>query len=229
MKTDAVDAVDRCLETLDAEFGGGLSFRCVGPTAPTSFATVEIEFLEADEIAQASRTLEVDLTASPADVRFAYRRLAREGPSRHGGCPRGRQRSDGGVDESLQVSVAIRARTRVRADRQRAALPRFRCCASCACLGPEAGRGERRRCDRWVSIGALHVRCRASHLCLSNHPPQELPAGARTLNGLSADSQYGGVVWRARGSGEQSSGRQEAQQDRRARRDPASRQGHRPR
>ncbi|MFI5021044.1 MAG: GvpL/GvpF family gas vesicle protein [Alphaproteobacteria bacterium] len=77
VKTDAVDAVDRCLETLDAEFGGGLSFRCVGPTAPTSFATVEIEFLEADEIEQASRTLEVDSTASPADVRFAYHRLAR--------------------------------------------------------------------------------------------------------------------------------------------------------
>jgi len=77
VKADAVDAVDRCLETLDADFGGELSFRCVGPTAPASFATVEIEFLEAVEIEQASRTLEVDLNASSADVRFAYHRLAR--------------------------------------------------------------------------------------------------------------------------------------------------------
>ena len=77
VKSDAVDAVDRCLERLDAEFGSGLSFRCVGPTAPTSFATVEIEFLEADKIEQASRTLEIELTASAADVRFAYHRLAR--------------------------------------------------------------------------------------------------------------------------------------------------------
>ena len=77
VKSDAVDAVDRCLETLDAEFGGRLSFRCVGPSAPTSFATVEIEFLEADEIEEASRALEVDSTASAILVRSAYHRLAR--------------------------------------------------------------------------------------------------------------------------------------------------------
>ena len=77
VKADTTDAVDRCLETLDAEFDGRLSFRCVGPTAPVSFATVEIEFLEADEVEQAGRTLGVNLSASAADVRSAYHRLAR--------------------------------------------------------------------------------------------------------------------------------------------------------
>ncbi len=77
VKTDAVDAVDRCLETLDAAYDGQLSFRRVGPTASTSFATVEIEFLERDEVARASRTLEVDWTANSADLRGAYHRLAK--------------------------------------------------------------------------------------------------------------------------------------------------------
>ena len=93
VKADAVEAMSRCLETLDAEFGGRLSFRCVGPTAPTSFATVEIEFLEAGEIEQASRILEVDLAASTADVRSAYHRLARRVHPDTAGT-----RADGGGD-----------------------------------------------------------------------------------------------------------------------------------
>ena len=133
VKTDAVDAVDRCLETLDAEFGGGLSFRCVGPTAPKlRHGRNRIPRSRRDRAGEPHVGGRFDRKSRRCALRVSP--FGEEGPSRHGGCPRGRQRSDGGVDESLQVSVAIRARTRVPADRQRAALPRFRCCASCACL-----------------------------------------------------------------------------------------------
>jgi len=77
LRTDALGAADRCLETLDAAYGGRLCFRCVGPMPPASFATVEIEFLPGDEIERASRILEVARTASVDEVRSAYHRLAR--------------------------------------------------------------------------------------------------------------------------------------------------------
>jgi hypothetical protein len=77
LKVDALGEVDRCLETLDAAYGGRLRFRCVGPMPPANFATLEIELLEGDEMARAGSILGVAPTASLDDVRAAYRRLAR--------------------------------------------------------------------------------------------------------------------------------------------------------
>ena len=77
VKIDALGEVDHCLEALDAAYGGRLRFRCIGPMPPASFATLEIELLEGDEIERAGRMLGVAPTASLADVRSAYRRLAR--------------------------------------------------------------------------------------------------------------------------------------------------------
>ena len=77
LKTDALGELDRCLDRLDATYGGQLCFRCVGPMPPASFATLEIEFLRGDEIERASRLLGVALPASRDEVRSAYRRLAR--------------------------------------------------------------------------------------------------------------------------------------------------------
>jgi len=77
LKLDALGEVDRCLETLDAAYGGRLHFRCVGPMPPANFATLEIELLEGDEMERASRMLGVAPTASVDDVRSAYHRLAR--------------------------------------------------------------------------------------------------------------------------------------------------------
>ena len=77
LKIDALGEADRCLEALDAAYGGRLCFRCVGPMPPASFATVEIEFLEGGEIERASRILGVARTASLHELGSAYRRLAR--------------------------------------------------------------------------------------------------------------------------------------------------------
>jgi len=77
MKADEMAALDDRLEELDATHGGRLAFRCVGPLAPYSFATVEIEVVEATALAQAMRLLNVGPTVSAAEVRAAYRRAAK--------------------------------------------------------------------------------------------------------------------------------------------------------
>ena len=77
LKNDALAAVDRQLEALDAEYGGQLRFRCVGPMPPSSFATVQVDFLDADAIERAGRVLDVDVQASLDDVRAVYHRRAR--------------------------------------------------------------------------------------------------------------------------------------------------------
>lgn len=75
---EPTDALDRCLDSLDAAHDGKLSFRCVGPLPPHSFATVEIAFLGADRIAQALGVLELGTVQGAEEVRAAYRRLAKQ-------------------------------------------------------------------------------------------------------------------------------------------------------
>jgi hypothetical protein len=77
MKADQMAALDRCLETLDATHAGRLTCRVVGPLAPYSFATVEIEIVEAAALIKAMRLLGVGPNASAAQVRLAYRRAAK--------------------------------------------------------------------------------------------------------------------------------------------------------
>ncbi len=77
MKADEMAALDRCLETLDAAHDGRLTCRCVGPLAPYSFATVEIEIVEATTLAHAMRLLDIGPAASAAEVRAAYHRAAK--------------------------------------------------------------------------------------------------------------------------------------------------------
>jgi len=74
---DHAAALDRCLEALDAAYDGKLNFRCVGPTPPHSFATVEVSFLDIGKISWARGVLELDEVADAEEVRAAYRRLAR--------------------------------------------------------------------------------------------------------------------------------------------------------
>lgn len=87
---EPADTLDRCLEDLDAAHDGRLSFRCVGPLPPHSFATVEISFLGLDEIAHAQSVLELDCVQHADEVRAAYRRIAKRihpdvAPDRAGG------------------------------------------------------------------------------------------------------------------------------------------------
>ena len=69
--------LDDCLETLDASYGGKLTFRCIGPLPPHSFAAVEVSFLDADKIAWARRLLELDAVQDARTLQAAYRRLAK--------------------------------------------------------------------------------------------------------------------------------------------------------
>ncbi len=69
--------LDACLERLDALHDGRLSFRCVGPLPPHSFAAVEVSFFGADEIARARRLLGLDGSQDTETVRSAYLRLAK--------------------------------------------------------------------------------------------------------------------------------------------------------
>jgi hypothetical protein len=73
-----LDALDALLDRLDADHAGKLKFRCVGPLPPLAFATVEVTFPTAEIVEAAWRTLQLGDTASVADIKSAYFRLARE-------------------------------------------------------------------------------------------------------------------------------------------------------
>ncbi len=70
------DELDRQLALLDEEFEGQLTFRCVGPLPPYSFATVEVETPSFDQIDRARALLELGDTATADEIRQAFRRLA---------------------------------------------------------------------------------------------------------------------------------------------------------
>jgi hypothetical protein len=77
---------DQALERLNALHEGRLRFRCVGPLPPYSFATVEVESLDAEALAQARGVLELGDSASLAEVKAAYRRMMRANhPDRNAG------------------------------------------------------------------------------------------------------------------------------------------------
>ncbi len=76
-KTDA-GKLDHALERFDAEFGGRLTLRCVGPLPPSSFATLQVTFPSAQAIARARQALEITGPLTQKDISSAFRRLARE-------------------------------------------------------------------------------------------------------------------------------------------------------
>lgn len=69
-------ALDQRLALLDEEFGGRLTFRCVGPLPPYSFATVEVQTPSFEAVDEARRRLGLGETATPGEIKQAYRRLA---------------------------------------------------------------------------------------------------------------------------------------------------------
>jgi hypothetical protein len=70
------EALGRQLELLDEEFEGQLTFRCVGPLPPYSFATVEVEVPSFEAVDEARRHLGLGETATSGEIRRAYHRLA---------------------------------------------------------------------------------------------------------------------------------------------------------
>jgi hypothetical protein len=70
------EALDRQLRLLDEEFEGRLTFRCVGPLPPYSFATVEVERPSFETVDEARRRLGLGEVVPSAEIRRAYHRLA---------------------------------------------------------------------------------------------------------------------------------------------------------
>lgn len=68
--------LDALLFELDAEFEGALTFRCVGPLPPYTFATLEVEAPRFAETECARRLLDLPDIVTAAEVKAAYRRLA---------------------------------------------------------------------------------------------------------------------------------------------------------
>lgn len=72
-----VGSLEGMLNRLNIELGGEVKFRRVGPLPPSSFATVEVSFAQADAIAWARQTLELGEKASRSEIKSAYNRLAK--------------------------------------------------------------------------------------------------------------------------------------------------------
>jgi len=78
-------SLDWRLEALDGEYTRGerktpgntpLTFRCVGPLPPFSFASVEVQTLPYEVVDAARRYLGLGETTTPDEIRRAYHRLA---------------------------------------------------------------------------------------------------------------------------------------------------------
>jgi DnaJ-domain-containing protein 1 len=68
--------LDDRLEALDAQFGGQLQIRCVGPLPPYSFATLEVHAMPFAAIDAARQQLGLAEEASLVEIKRAYRQLA---------------------------------------------------------------------------------------------------------------------------------------------------------
>ena len=110
IKAGEMAALDTCLEALDAAHDGRLTFRCIGPLAPYSFATVEIEIVDAAALSQAMRLFDVGPTASAAEMRAAYRRLAKSAHPDAAGADAGGCASMVALTEAYRI-VSLNAET----------------------------------------------------------------------------------------------------------------------
>jgi len=70
------DSLDERMERLDAEFDGQLTFRCIGPLPPYSFATIELEIPSFEAIDAARRRLGLGERVALTEIRRAYHQLA---------------------------------------------------------------------------------------------------------------------------------------------------------
>ncbi len=69
-------ALDTQLDRLDQDLDGEFLFRCVGPLPPYSFATVTAQVSSFEEVDAARRRLGLGETATPQELKRAYRKLA---------------------------------------------------------------------------------------------------------------------------------------------------------
>ncbi len=88
------------VERLDADFSGRLTFRCIGPLPPYSFATVELQIPSFEAVDAARRLLGLGATATLGEIRRAYRQLASQVHPDH------RPAADSGAAEMAALSQA---------------------------------------------------------------------------------------------------------------------------
>lgn len=69
---DGRTRLDELLPRLDEECGGRLTFRCVGPLPPYSFASLEVECPRFSEIDRSRRLLELPETVTAREVKEAF-------------------------------------------------------------------------------------------------------------------------------------------------------------
>jgi len=69
-------ALDNCLETIDQQFEGTLTLRCVGPLPPHSFATVSVEPVSITAIETARQQLGLAEQSTISEIKAAYHQQA---------------------------------------------------------------------------------------------------------------------------------------------------------
>jgi DnaJ-domain-containing protein 1 len=72
------DQFDQIIQELNRDYENRLSFRCVGPLPPYSFATAEVKTTSAGDLDAARKVLELAESASLAEIKASHRRLLRE-------------------------------------------------------------------------------------------------------------------------------------------------------
>lgn len=72
------EELDSKVEELERRFGGGLSFRLVGPLPAHSFSFIEVRTPSPEEVTRARELLGIDEEASLAEVKRAYYQQARK-------------------------------------------------------------------------------------------------------------------------------------------------------
>ena len=75
---DEEEALEDRVTELDAQYGGKLNFRLVGPLPPYSFATVQARLVQPADLESACSLLEVPESSTPEQVKLAYYRQARQ-------------------------------------------------------------------------------------------------------------------------------------------------------
>ena len=106
VKRDREAEFDRKVNLLAETYDGTLGFKYVGPMPPYSFVDLEATVLNADTVERARDVLGVGEQVTMAEIRSAYRKLARRyHPDRNTGSP-------GEVEQFRQVSEAFETLTK---------------------------------------------------------------------------------------------------------------------
>jgi hypothetical protein len=72
VKSKIIPEINNCLEIIDSKFNGQLKFCLLGPLAPYNFATIEIKKIDAIDISEARKILNVGPDATMHSIKNSY-------------------------------------------------------------------------------------------------------------------------------------------------------------